>query len=145
MIVMAENLRAFGKIGEDAAARFLEKGGYTIVGRNVYVGNREADILCLSPDERYFCFVEVKSRRVAVGDPVTRPADAVDARKRTHMIALARAYMAAHPEAFTRRFPRLDVVEVYLADTDGEPCVQTVRHYPDAVHAERNYRKHRND
>ena len=144
---MAENLRAFGKIGEDAAARYLTDAGYTVVGRNVYVGNVEADILCVSPDGRYFCFVEVKSRRVDPGNPMTRPADAVDARKRTHMLAFARAYIAAHPEAFADRYPRLDIVEVYFAnaDADGTPYVQSVRHYPDAVRADRNYRKHRND
>ena len=65
---MAENLRALGRVGEDAAARYLENTGYTVVGRNVYVGNLEADILCTSPDERYFCFVEVKSRRIDPGD-----------------------------------------------------------------------------
>ena len=48
---MAENLRTLGKRGEDAAARYLENAGYTVVGRNAYVGNLEADILCTSPDE----------------------------------------------------------------------------------------------
>ena len=142
---MAENLRTLGKRGEDAAARYLENAGYTVVGRNVYVGNLEADILCTSPDERYFCFVEVKSRRIDPGDPTIRPADAVDARKRTHMLAFARAYMAAHPEAFAAYYPRLDVVEVYLGDCGGTLSVQTVRHYPGAVRPTRNYHKHRTD
>ena len=116
-------------------------GGYTHARKM----NLEADILCTSPDERYFCFVEVKSRRIDPGDPTIRPADAVDARKRTHMLAFARAYMAAHPEAFAAYFPRLDVVEVYLGDCGGTLSVQTVRHYPGAVRPTRNYQKHRND
>lgn len=142
-MVMTENLRTVGKIGEDAAARYLENGGYVIIGRNVYVGKLEADILCASPDGQYLCFVEVKSRRLDPGDKTTRPADAVDTRKRTHMLAFARAYMAAHPEAFTNRYPRLDVVEVYLGDSDLS--VQTVRHYPGAIRPSRNYQKHRKD
>ncbi len=140
---MTENLRALGKIGEDAAAQYLVNAGYSMVGRNVYIGNLEADILCVSPDGQHFCFVEVKSRRIDPGETTTRPADAVDTRKRTHMLALARAYMAAHPETFANCYPRLDVVEVYLSDDGGKLAVQTVRHYPGAVRPARNYQKHR--
>lgn len=145
---MAENLRALGRIGEEAAARYLVNAGYAMVGRNVYIGKLEADILCVSPDGLYLCFVEVKTRRIDPSDASTRPADAVDGRKRTHMLAFARAYMAAHPETFAARYPRLDVVEVYLSDGDAPselPSVRTVRHYPGAVRPARNYQKHRNE
>ena len=50
---MAENLRALGRIGEEAAARYLVNAGYAMVGRNVYIGKLEADILCVSPDGLY--------------------------------------------------------------------------------------------
>ena len=135
---MSENLRARGRKGEDAAVRFLENAGYTVVGRNVYAGGMEADILCTN--EQYFCFVEVKTRRVDPG-AASRPADAVDQRKRSHMQTMARAYIAAHPEAFADRYPGLDIVEVYLSGDN----VQSIRHYPNAVRAGKNYKKHRED
>lgn len=126
---MQENKRALGKNGEDAAARYLENAGYVVIARNVYAGGMEADILCVN--EQYFCFVEVKTRRIspAAASGHGRPADAVDARKREHMIHMAQTYLASHPDCLGDRIPRLDIVEVYL---DGN-VVQSIRHYPNAV------------
>ena len=115
---MSENLRARGRKGEDAAVRFLENAGYTVVGRNVYAGGMEADILCTN--EQYFCFVEVKTRRVDPG-AASRPADAVDQRKRSHMQTMARAYIAAHPDINA-------LVSTVKQDRNGDiiivPCVR---------------------
>ena len=42
---MKENTRTLGRIGEDAAAQFLENKGFSIIDRNVYAAGCEADIL----------------------------------------------------------------------------------------------------
>ena len=58
----ASNARAaHGRIGEDAAAEFLERNGYTVKGRNVRLGRHELDII--AEDDEYLVFVEVKYRK----------------------------------------------------------------------------------
>ena len=50
-----------GKWGEDLAAEYLEKKGYTIVERDWKSGRRDIDIIAL--DDDVVVFVEVKTRR----------------------------------------------------------------------------------
>lgn len=57
-----------GKWGEDLAAAYLEKKGYTIVERDWKSGRRDIDIIALDGD--VVVFVEVKTRRNRLfGDP----------------------------------------------------------------------------
>ena len=41
-----KNNRKFGSFGEDLAAEYLEKEGYSITARNVHFGHIETDIIC---------------------------------------------------------------------------------------------------
>lgn len=138
---MKENTRTLGRIGEDAAARFLEDKGFSIVDRNVYAAGCEADILAC--DETYFVFAEVKTRRVLpdVPDKFGRPANAVTSVKKEHMLNMASRYLHDHPELLTRYIPRLDVIEVYLSPDRDTAEVLEIRHYPDAVRKTPNYRR----
>lgn len=52
--------RARGRVGEDAATRWLERRGYRIVARNVTTKAGEIDIVAEDGDT--LCFVEVKAR-----------------------------------------------------------------------------------
>ncbi len=129
------NTRAVGRLGEDAACVWLEQHGYRIVGRNVYAAGCEADIL--AENDTHFVFAEVKCRREHpdMPDRFGRPARAVTARKKEHMLTMAKAYLHEHPEVLETRSPRLDVLEVYLSPA-GEPVtVLAVEHYPGAVTA----------
>lgn len=58
---MAPHL-VIGKLGEDIAARYLERIGYRIRARNVHVGKDEIDIVAFDPVDRVLVFVEVKAR-----------------------------------------------------------------------------------
>lgn len=49
-----------GKVGEDAAAYYLHKEGYTIICRNFRCMQGEIDII--AKDEKNLVFVEVKTR-----------------------------------------------------------------------------------
>lgn len=49
-----------GKIGENIAARYLEKSGYDILERNFRTPAGEVDLICL--DGKTLVFVEVKTR-----------------------------------------------------------------------------------
>lgn len=55
------NNKIFGRIGEDAAEKYLKEKGYRIVGMNYNTTHGELDIIALR--RRVLVFVEVKTRR----------------------------------------------------------------------------------
>ena len=119
-----------GRVGEKAAALWLEERGYTILARNERIGRDEIDLV--AEDGEFLCFVEVKTRRQYPDYrvPEGTPAEAVDARKQAAMIRAAESWLALHP---TGKTPRLDVMEIY-ADPEGDLFrLLLVRHLPGAV------------
>lgn len=78
-----------GKWGEELAAQYLREQGYTILDRDWRLGHRDLDIVARTPDGTTVVFVEVKTR---TSDVVSRPQDAVDARKIRSLGAAANAY-----------------------------------------------------
>lgn len=108
--------KAFGYSGEGLAFGYLIARGYHVRARNWRFGRGEIDLVC--EDGPTIVFVEVKARR---GDRWGEPADAVDARKRRQLLALARVYMGAHPG----RPCRFDVVCVDLRG--AKPSLQHLR------------------
>ena len=76
-------------MGEDFAARYLAQQGYDIMERDWQQGSRDLDIIARTPDGITVVFVEVKTR---TSDVVSRPQDAVDARKIRSLGAAANAY-----------------------------------------------------
>ena len=101
-----------GRIGEDAAARYLWRRGYRIIDRNFMSGKNEIDIIAKKKKTYVLC--EVKSRIQAYGEdaPYGRPASAVDDDKKRHLIAAATTFEARHRREGMRY--RFDVIEVYL-------------------------------
>ena len=79
-----------GRMGEDFAARYLAQQGYDIMERDWQQGSRDLDIIARTPDGITVVFVEVKTR---TSDVVSRPQDAVDARKVRSLGAAANAYV----------------------------------------------------
>lgn len=98
-----------GTGGEDAACKFLEGEGYTVVCRNFRAVHDEIDII--AETERYIVFVEVKTRRYVPYSRYGRPSSAVGARKRACLARAAEAYIRSHPSS---KFYRFDVVEVLI-------------------------------
>ena len=112
-----------GERGEDLAVRVLEREGYVILARRYRVRAGEIDIVAL--DGRCLVFIEVKARRsLRCGDP----ADAVTARKRRKICAVATDYLARH--AVTAEACRFDVVTVALVE--ARPQVAIIRNAFDA-------------
>lgn len=71
-----------GKWGEDLAADYLERKGFTIIERDWKSGRRDLDIIALDEDKNVVVFVEVKTRRNRLfGDPE----EAVDYHKRQNL------------------------------------------------------------
>ncbi|MDT8435965.1 MAG: YraN family protein [Gemmatimonadota bacterium] len=118
-------MESTGARGEAIVAAWLERRGIRVVARNWRAGRGEIDLVVR--DGRTVAFVEVKTRRLGPGG---RPADAVDRRKRRHLVAAAGAWIAGHPG--TGGEFRFDVAEVVVAP-GGRPLVE---HWPDAFRAD---------
>ena len=88
---MPDPRRAFGDLGEAAAARALERRGVRIVARNARTRYGELDLI--GRDARGHVFVEVKTRRRT---SFVSAAEAVDARKLVRLQALALAWAGEH-------------------------------------------------
>ena len=112
-----------GRLGEDAAAAYYEKQGYTVIGRNLRFSHRELDLVL--ENETSLVFAEVKTRKQTYGEPSPfgRPAMAVGREKKRNTVLAAEAYLRAHP---TRKQPRIDVVEVYVTYRGSSPTVEDV-------------------
>ena len=101
---------AFGKMGEEIAARYLEDQGYIIVERNYRKGHLEIDLIALDEDE--IVVVEVKTRS---HDVILDPEDAVGHKKRLSLIRLANQYARSHGRTENIR---LDIVAI-VSNADG--------------------------
>ena len=106
-----------GDIGEKAAAQFLKKDGYRIVGRNKHFSHNEIDII--AEDGTFIVFVEVKTRSIdpTCGSAYGPPSSAVTRAKQLRLIQAANAYLKQN---HTKKQPRMDVVEVWLDKGSGK-------------------------
>ena len=111
-----------GERGENVAARFLQRAGYKILGRNYRTPVGEIDII--ARDGKTLVFVEVKTR--ATDEP--RPEDQITAEK--HQITkAAKFYMSRFG---TPRPPaRIDVIAIVWPPR----CEPIVRHTQSAFEA----------
>lgn len=108
-----------GRRGEEIAALYLQDRGYCIRERNWRSGKLELDLVAEKDGE--LVFVEVKTRHDELyGDP----ADAVDRRKRRHIVLAADAYVCQQECDLPVRF---DVVSVVYDGTRWQ-----VEHHEDA-------------
>ena len=104
-----------GKIGENAAARFYAKNGFTILYRNIRIGKSELDIIAESKEFIVFCEVKTRvQKEEKIHFDHTRPALAVDKEKRDNLIVGARHFAQKYQKK-GKSF-RFDVVEVYLRE-----------------------------
>ena len=110
-----------GKLGEHSAKTHLQAGGLKFLTANFRSEHGEIDLVFR--DDDCLVFVEVKTRS---SEEWTRPAAAVDARKRRLLSLTAEDYLRKLDDRRVKW--RFDVVEVLLADG----VVSEVRH---VVHA----------
>jgi putative endonuclease len=91
---MTTQKQAIGKWGEETAARYLERNGYTVLVRNFHTAHGEIDIVASKAD--VLVFVEVKTRS---SHAFAYPEDSVTLRKQAYMLSAAEDYFQAHPES----------------------------------------------
>lgn len=90
-----------GNMGEEAAFRYLEKEGFTILERNWRIGRREVDFIALDGDELVVVEVKTRSSREEYPEEIlSRP-------KQRRLIAAGAAYLAQHK---IRREIRFDLI-----------------------------------
>jgi putative endonuclease len=112
-----------GRAAEQAAAVYLERRGWCMLGRNVRVGRGELDLIMRRGP--VLAFVEVKARRTRT---CGAPEDAVSPRKQHQIARLAELWLASRPWALRGVADvRFDIVAVDLA---VHPAA--VRHLPAA-------------
>ncbi|MFZ0826294.1 MAG: YraN family protein [Verrucomicrobiia bacterium] len=123
-----EHLRR-GELGEHAAKKHLQRKRLKFLTANFRSKRGEIDLVFR--DDDCLAFVEVKTRS---SEDWTRPAAAVDARKRRLLSQTALDYLRLlkNPEVKIR----FDIVEVLLAD--GQ--VREIRHLPNTFAMARPYR-----
>lgn len=93
-----------GKEGEDAAAAFLERKGFSILSRNWRKGRYELDIIAEKGDE--LVIVEVKTRSE---DFCESPEEAVNTKKIRHIVSAADLYIKLFR---IDKEPRFDIITV---------------------------------
>ena len=118
-----------GALGERAARQHLQRHGLKFLTANFRSARGEIDLIFR--DQDCLVFVEVKTRS---SEDWTRPAAAVDARKKRLLSQCALDYLKLlkNPEVKIR----FDIVEVLLRD--GE--VNEVRHLPNTFPMSKPYR-----
>ncbi len=123
-----EHLRR-GELGERAAKKHLQKLGLKFLAANFRSERGEIDLVFREGD--CLVFIEVKTRS---SEEWSRPADAVDARKKKLLSQTALDYLRLlkNPEV---KF-RFDIVEVLLADG----TVRELRHLPNSFALSKPYR-----
>jgi putative endonuclease len=123
-----EHLRR-GQLGERAAKKHLQSQGLKFLVANFKSERGEIDLVFRDGD--CLAFVEVKTRS---SEDWTRPAAAVDARKRRLLSQTALDYLKllGNPKVKIR----FDIVEVLLRDGD----VREVRHLPNTFTMSKPYR-----
>ena len=125
---LPEHLRR-GQLGERAAKKHLRQLGLKFLTANFRSARGEIDLIFR--DQDCLVFIEVKTRS---SEGWTRPAAAVDARKRLLLSQTALDYLRLlkNPEVKIR----FDIVEVLL--TDGK--VREIRHLPNTFSLSKPYR-----
>jgi putative endonuclease len=96
-----------GRFGEIAAAAFLKRNGYKIIGSNIRTPFGELDLV--ARQGRYLVFIEVKSR---LTDSLGPPSFSVTWNKQRHIVKNALWYLAFHGRRYS--YWRIDVVSVKL-------------------------------
>ncbi len=118
-----------GELGERAAKKHLKKLGLKFLTANFRSDRGEIDLVFR--DEDCLVFVEVKTRS---SEDWTRPAAAVDKRKRRLLTQTALDYLRLLKNPRVKL--RFDIVEVLLEDG----AVHEVRHLPNSFPMEKPYR-----
>ena len=107
-----------GKWGEDLAADYLQRKGYTIIERDWKSGRRDLDIV--AKNGNVIVFVEVKTRRNSL---YGQPEEAVDYRKLQSLQQAINHYIKFR---HIRQEVRFDIISI-VGTIGSEPDIQHIQ------------------
>jgi putative endonuclease len=115
------NNKEIGRWGEEIAAVYLKRNGYSIVDRNFYTPEGEIDLIALREEkgERIMIFVEVKTR---TSEKYGYPEEAFTRKKWDHMIKAIDRYLQDQPEYGDAW--QIDVIAVQRLSEDQPPEIE---------------------
>ena len=121
--------RELGKWGEQLAADFLIKQGYSILAQNARTPYGELDLVAkqtgtFKRDETTIVFVEVKTRR---SQSYGYPEESITTRKQEHLISAALHFLQENPDLESDW--RIDVIAIEHYK-NREPII---RHFENAI------------
>jgi putative endonuclease len=96
-----------GKWGERMAEEYLTSAGLLFIERNVRTPYGEIDLV-MQTEGDVLVFIEVKTRKT---QSFGKPEESITAKKKTHMLQSAEAYLLQHPEIHGDW--RVDVIAIY--------------------------------
>ncbi|WP_435744549.1 YraN family protein [Microbacterium sp. PMB16] len=111
-----------GRAGEERAAQYLTRHGYTVLDRNWRCSQGEIDIVAARGG--HLSVIEVKTRR---SEAFGHPLEAIDDRKRRRLWGLAFAWKAEHPDLAHGLALRLEAIGIIGTD----PAVGSLEHLVD--------------
>ncbi len=115
--------KGLGDWGEEQAARYLRRKGYTILDRNYRCRMGEIDIIARRG--RYVAFVEVKLRKNA---DFAQAREVVTAAKQRRILTTAQLWLM---QKDCELQPRFDVIEIYAPEGENSRRVK-ITHIEDA-------------
>jgi putative endonuclease len=121
--------KALGDSGERIVVAHLERLGWHVLATKFRCSAGEMDVIASEPvaEGAVIVFVEVKTRR---GSAHGAPIEAVNARKRARLVAVAQVFLARHRESSQKAGEepacRFDIAEVFVTP-DGLARVQLRR------------------
>lgn len=110
-----------GKLGEEIAAKYLLKEGYSIFERNYFSYYGEIDIIARDKKNNEIVFIEVKTR---FQNKYGSPAEAVDEEKANRIYHIAKFFLMIHH--LEDEFIRFDVIEV-LKDKKNQLFIHHIK------------------
>ncbi len=115
------NNKEIGRWGEEIAATYLKRKGYSIVLKNFYTSEGEIDIIALQEEneERTLIFIEVKTR---TSEKYGFPEEAITMKKWDHMLKAVDRYFQEHPE--NSEAWQIDVIAVQRLNKDQSPNIE---------------------
>ena len=117
----SRNIR-IGRLGEQAAQRYLEERGYRVLAHNWRspAPDQPGELDLVLRDRRELVVCEVKTR---TGAALAHPAEAVTPEKAARLRRLAVLWLRTHPHPSGRRAVRIDVVAVRLGPREPHPLI----------------------
>ncbi len=101
-----------GADGETLAAAYLESLGFRLLERNFTSRFGEIDIIAVSPDGKYLCFDEVKTRKS--GRNIATGLESISAEKQRKIVKTAEYFLVRNRRLVESEGlqPRFDCIEV---------------------------------